>query len=331
MTSLVQLRDSRGVRFVAMVEDDRLRLLEGAASVYALCRKALATSRPFMEVVCAAAGKDTIPYGDAYEGNGWRILPAFDHPEEPSRCLVSGTGLTHRASVDSRNAMHKQTTALTDSMRMYEWGVEGGTPEPGAIGISPEWFYKGNGTCLRGHGEALTVPPFAEDGGDEAEIAGVYVIDQDGQPSRVGMAQGNEFSDHVFEKKNYLYLASSKLRECSIGPELILDPEFRAVAGFARVHREGAVLWEQPVKSGEANMCHSLENIEHHHFKFPMHRRPGDVHIHFYGASAFSFGDQVRLTAGDVMEVAFAGFGRPLRNLLAVEAGPAALTRVRPL
>ena len=34
------------------------------------------------------------------------------------------------------------------------------------------------------------------------------------------MAQGNEFSDHRFEKKNYLNLAGSKLRTCSIGPEL---------------------------------------------------------------------------------------------------------------
>ena len=78
-------------------------------------------------------------------------------------------------------------------------------------------------------------------------------------------------------------------------------------------------------------MCHSLANIEHHHFKFEAHRRPGDIHVHFYGASAFSFGDQVRLMAGDVMEVNFRGFGRPLRNPIAVEAGPATLSRVLPL
>ena len=78
-------------------------------------------------------------------------------------------------------------------------------------------------------------------------------------------------------------------------------------------------------------MCHSLENIEHHHFKFPMHRGPGDVHIHFYGASSFSFGDHLRLAAGDVMEVNFEGFGRPLRNPVAVETGPAELVRVLPL
>lgn len=331
MPSLIQLKNSAGTRFVALVENDALRLLQNVESVYSLCQTALATGDPLRTVAQAAVGEETLSYEDAYHGRGWSILPAFDHPSEPARCLVSGTGLTHRASVDNRNAMHQTKTDVTDSMRMYQWGLAGGNPAPGTIGVSPEWFYKGNGTCLRGHGEALTVPAFAEDGGDESEIAGFYIIDDQGQPRRVGMAQGNEFSDHVLEKKNYLYLASCKLRQCSIGPELILDPDFHAVPGFARVHREGSVLWEKPIQSGEANMCHSLENLEHHHFKFPLHRRAGDVHVHYFGASGFSFGDGVRLTNGDVMEVSFAGFGRPLRNPLAVEAGPAALARVLPL
>lgn len=331
MTSLVQLKNSAGNRFVALVENDALHLLAGVRSAYELCRQALATHDPLVGAAHAAASSESIPYDVAYQGPEWRILPAFDHPEEPARCLVSGTGLTHRASVDNRNAMHRDKTALTDSMRMYQWGLEGGMPEPGAIGVSPEWFYKGNGTCLRGHGEALTIPAFAEDGGDEPEIAGIYMIDDQGRPRRVGMAQGNEFSDHVFERKNYLYLASSKLRECSIGPELILDPDFQSVSGFARVYRENSLVWEKPIQSGQANMCHSLENMEHHHFKFPMHRRPGDAHVHFYGASAFSFGDQVRLASGDIMEVHYRGFGLPLRNPTAVQAGPATLVRVLPL
>jgi hypothetical protein len=331
MASLVQLKNSAGHRFVALVENDALRLLTGVQSAYALCQNALANGQSLIAAARTAAGAELIAYDVAYHGREWRMLPAFDHPAEPARCFVTGTGLTHRASVDNRNAMHQENTALTDSMRMYQWGVEGGAPEPGSIGVSPEWFYKGNGTCLRGHGEALTIPAFAEDGGDESEIAGIYLIDGHGHPRRVGMAQGNEFSDHVLEKKNYLYLASSKLRECSIGPELILDPDFDGVPGRARIHREGSLLWEKPIKSGQANMCHTLENIEHHHFKFPMHRQPGDVHIHFYGASAFSFGDHVRLTSGDVMEVNFHGFGRPLRNAVAAETGPGMLSRVQGL
>jgi hypothetical protein len=70
-------------------------------------------------------------------------------------------------------------------------------------------------------------------------------------------------------------------------------------------------------------MCHSLANIEHHHFKYESHRRPGDLHIHFFGADAFSFGDGVRLQDGDVMQVRFAGFGRALRNPLSRAQIPA--------
>jgi hypothetical protein len=137
------------------------------------------------------------------------------------------------------------------------------------------------------------------------------------------MAQGNEFSDHVFEKRNYLNLAGSKLRTCSLGPELVLDPDFSRVEGRATVLRGEETIWTADLLSGEVAMCHSLANIEHHHFKFDAHRRPGDLHVHFYGAGAFSFGAGVALQDGDLMEVSFEGFGRPLRNALRVEPGPA--------
>ena len=65
-------------------------------------------------------------------------------------------------------------------------------------------------------------------------------------------------------------------------------------------------------------MSHSLENLEHHHFKFETHRRPGDLHVHFYGAHSLSFADDIRLGDGDVMVVQFSGFGRPLRNPMLV-------------
>ncbi len=333
MTSLVQLRRFSGTRHVALVDGESLHILESFDSVYGICESALASGDSLISTVRVTPVKESILYDQAYMGSGWQILPAFDHPTEPGNCHVSGTGLTHRASVDNRNAMHQdavhpEKTTVTDSMRMYQWGLEGGSPPPGMIGTSPEWFYKGNGLCLRGHDEALSIPAFAEDGGDESEIAGAYIVDRDGNPRRVGMTQGNEFSDHLVEKKNYLYLASSKLRDCSIGPELVLDPDFQDVRGTARVLRNQSAIWEKPIKSGEANMCHSLENMEHHHFKFPIHRRPGDVHIHFYGASSLSFGDGVLLKAGDVMEFHYAGFGRPLRNVVTVETGPSVLMKV---
>jgi hypothetical protein len=76
-------------------------------------------------------------------------------------------------------------------------------------------------------------------------------------------------------------------------------------------------------------MSHSVRNLEHHHFKYAAHRRPGDVHVHFFGADAFSFGEGVTLEAGDLMQVSFPDLGRPLQNFLAIEEKPAKLTSVR--
>jgi hypothetical protein len=215
-------------------------------------------------------------------------------------------------------------------MRMYRWGEEGGRPAPGEIGTAPEWFYKGTGLVLRAHDEPLTVHSFAEDGGEEPEIAGVYLIDAAGAPRRVGMAIGNEFSDHKTERRNYLYLAPSKLRECSIGPELIVDPQFDLVPGTVKILRGEETVWSKDISSGEQRMSHSLANMEHHHFKYPQHRRPGDVHIHFYGAGAFSFGAGLELQDGDVSEIAFEGYGRPLRNSIRIEPKPERLVAAAP-
>jgi hypothetical protein len=220
---------------------------------------------------------------------------------------------------------------LTDSMKMYRIGLEGGRPAAGEIGAAPEWFYKGCGLIVRAHGQPLEVPPYAEDGGDEAEIAGAYLVGPDGTPYRVGLVQGNEFSDHVMEAKSYLYLAPSKLRTCSLGPELVVGADFADVPGKVRVERGGGVVWEAALASGERAMSHSLANLEHHHFKYPAHRRPGDVHVHFFGADHFSFRDRVRLEDGDVMVVAFQNFGRPLRNPVRIDRTRPAAVAVRVL
>jgi hypothetical protein len=253
--------------------------------------------------------------------SAWRLLPPIDHPGEPARCLVSGTGLTHFGSARDRDAMHNghESEMPTDSLRMFRDGVAGGRPAPGAIGVAPEWFYKGVGTTLRAHGDTLVVPRFAEDGGEEAEIAGVYLIAEDGTPCRIGLVTGNEFSDHCFERKNYLNLAASKLRTSAIGPELVLSPDFDLVQGEVSIERNGRCLWSRAVASGETEMSHSLRNIEHHHFKFDAHRRPGDVHVHFFGAHSLSFGDGISLADGDIISIRFEGFGRALRNVVAIE------------
>ena len=332
MIHLVQI-DNGTSRRVAMVEEPRLRCLTEVQSVYELAQRCLNSGERLTELALSLAHGETLDYDEIYAGNSeWRLLSPIDVPGEPSRLAIAGTGLTHLGSAKDRQAMHEadlqKSKALietiegtvTDSMRMFQWGVAGGRPAPGEIGIAPEWFYKGNGSMLRGHLAPLTVPSYAEDGGEEAEIAGIYIIGGDGAPYRIGMAAGNEFSDHQFEKRNYLNLAGSKLRTCSIGPELVIGADFDAVAGEVRIERGKAAAWSKAIETGEANMCHSLKNLEHHHFKFEGHRQPGDVHVHFFGAHSLSFGDGVVLQDGDWMEVRFEGFGRALRNPIRIEA-----------
>src|ERR1700730_16014180 len=132
MVRLVQLRHPAVGRRVALVDGSTLRLVN-AASVYELAQSALNGPDPLTRTVLSNLSGETTPYDAVYAGaSEWQILPSFHHPEEPARCLITGTGLTHKASADNRNAMHTGGEAeLTDSMKMYRWGLEGGRPDAG--------------------------------------------------------------------------------------------------------------------------------------------------------------------------------------------------------
>jgi len=287
-------------------------------STYELAQAALDAAEPLDAFASSRAAPPAFDYPHLL--NERRVLPPLTHPD-PARCLVSGTGLTHYGSASTRDNMHRKLAAasesLSDSMQMFKWGVEGGRPSGAAPGAQPEWFYKGDGDCVVACGQALPSPSFALDGGEEPEIVGLYVIAPDGTPQRLGFAIGNEFSDHVTERKNYLYLAHSKLRPCAIGPELRTGAPPAHMEGVSRIRRAGKVLWERPFLTGETNMCHSLANLEYHHFKYAAHRRPGDVHLHFFGTATLSFADGIQTAPGDVFEVELPDLGAPLANPLA--------------
>ncbi|MBC7479783.1 MAG: GguC protein, partial [Pseudorhodobacter sp.] len=127
---------------------------------------------------------------------------------------------------------------------------------------------------------------------------------------------GNEFSDHVTERVNYLWLAHSKLRVASYGPEILVGALPADVRGMSRILRDGAVIWEKPFLSGEANMSHTIANLEHHHFKYDIFCQPGDLHVHFFGTATLSVADGIKTQAGDVFEIESGDFGQPLRNAL---------------
>lgn len=327
---LVQLIHGQHKRRVALVQEPLLVLLD-TTSVYQLALDAIHAKKNIVDLIHNHLTEKTLHYADVYAGTSeWKLLPAFDHPDNPFACIVSGTGLTHKSSALNRQMMHQSDGAApTDSIRMYQWGVEGGFPEKGQIGVQPEWFYKGNGSMLRAHGQPLDIPSFANDGGEEPEVAGLYVVDEKGHPWRIGFSTGNEFSDHVMEKKNYLYLAPSKLRNCAIGPELVVNAAFDRIDGTVSITRGEETVWSKPIITGENNMAHALENLEHHHFKYPVHRIPLQAHVHFFGADAFSFGEQVQLQQGDVMKIEWNGMGRALQNPLHIATEEQEQTKVK--
>ncbi|MGZ9098791.1 MAG: AraD1 family protein, partial [Brevundimonas sp.] len=219
---LIQYRPEVGGRAVAAMADaGPARRLIGVDSVHALALEALDARTSLSNLAEIRATGEVVDL-DLAESEG-RLLSPIDHPD-PAHLKMTGTGLTHLGSAEGRDKMHKAAAAgaETDSMRMFRMGLEGGKPDAGQIGAQPEWFYKGDGSSLTAGGRPLVSPAFALDGGEEPEIAGIYIIDDSGAPRRLGFALANEFSDHVTERGNYLWLAHSKLRTASIGPELRL-------------------------------------------------------------------------------------------------------------
>lgn len=314
---LLQHRGPDGTRSVIAARGDRATFVPYVDSVRALALDAIAKRQTLAEAV--AARGEGVAVDLAAELAAGRLLAPIDH-EDPAHLVMTGTGLTHLGSAEGRDKMHRAAAAaekLTDSMRMFLEGVEGGKPAAGQVGQQPEWFYKGDGSQLVGPGQPLAMPAFAKDGGEEPELAGIYLIGPDGSPYRLGLCLANEFSDHITERHNYLWLAHSKLRQAALGPELLVGETPADIRGTSRILRGGTAIWDKPFLSGEENMSHSLANLEHHHFKYGLFRRPGDIHVHFFGTATLSFSEGIGTEPGDVFEIEAAPFTLPLRNPLA--------------
>jgi len=317
---LMQVREGRAGRAVVASEGGTSWVVGRYRTVYDLARRAIAAKTTIAQVVRSAGRRGEADPARLLKAG--KVLTPIDHPD-PAHMLVTGTGLTHLGSAAARDSMHQKVAeadeeTLTDSMKMFRTGLEGGKPPRGKRGVQPEWFYKGDGGFVVAPGATLVSPSFAEDGGEEPEVAGVYVVGDDGVPYRVGFALLNEFSDHVTERQNYLWLAHSKLRPCSFGPELLLGALPKDVRGTSRIRRGNKTIFEEAFLTGEANMSHTIANLEAHHFKYAYFRRPGDVHVHCFGTATLSFAAGIRTRAGDVFEIAAPEFGLPLANPLVI-------------
>jgi hypothetical protein len=311
MIALIQYRSAQGLRGVAAIRDGAAPVtVPGALSTRELAQRAC------REASTLAALVETSGPGVPLDLGAVELLSPIDHAD-PAHLILSGTGLTHLGSAEERDRMHRASSDAprqSDSMKMFLMGLEGGKPAAGKWGVQPEWFFKGDGSCLVPPGAPLCSPEFALDAGEEPEIAGVYLIGGDGRPMRLGYALANEFSDHITERHNYLWLAHSKLRPAALGPELLLGDLPAHLEGRSRILRDGVVIWEKPFLSGEANMSHTIRNLEHHHFKYANFRHPGDVHVHFLGTGTLSYSDDIRTREGDVFEISAPPFTLPVRN-----------------
>jgi len=317
MLKLIQFINDNGLPRVGVIRGDKIEILNGVESNYELFVRSQQRSLQIEDLIPDLLSGEYADYNIIENEN--RLLLPLTHPD-PYHTWITGTGLTHLGSAASRNAMHEkiksETQVLTDSIKMFQMGLENGKMENDIPAVQPEWFYKGNGLSGVNPGQEISSPSFALDGGEEPEIVGLYIIDKNANPVRIGFSLGNEFSDHATEKINYLYLAHSKLRQCSYGPELLLGNLPEHITGKTKIIRSNKVIWEKEFLTGENNMNHNIRNLEYHHFKYEMFRQPGDVHVHFFGTSVLSFSDQVVTEDGDIFHIEADAFEHALVNPL---------------
>src|SRR6185369_12500824 len=112
MLRLVQIMHQTGHRHVAVADEPWLRPVANFHSVYELAIEAIRRGGSIANIVEGASrgeqiAYDAVYYDAVYNGQSdWKLLPPIDHPDEPASCLVTGTGLTHKASAENRNSMH---------------------------------------------------------------------------------------------------------------------------------------------------------------------------------------------------------------------------------
>src|SRR5580700_6261305 len=111
---------------LVVASGDSLQLVKSGSTVYDLAMEAAESGRSLEGVVDQKLTNVLVNYEEIISEN--RLLAPLTHPD-PAHCLVSGTGLNHLGSALARDAMHTKdgsSSTMTDSMKMFKLGVEGG-------------------------------------------------------------------------------------------------------------------------------------------------------------------------------------------------------------
>ncbi len=231
-----------------------------------------------------------------------------------------GSPISARPKAATRCTRSSKTPPpLTDSMKMFKMGLEGGKPSKGQEGVQPEWFYKGDGSTLVAPGGDLVSPAFALDGGEEPEIVGVYLIDarRRAAPARLRARQ-------------------RVLRPRHRAAELSLSRPFQAaplelrpgVAARRPARRRARRLAHQARQGGDLGKAVPLRRAEH----VALDRQSGGASFQICAVSPprrscmcissaprrCQFSDGIKPEKGDVFEIEAEAFGLPLRNRLTI-------------
>src|SRR5579872_4419661 len=172
---LVQLQSATGERTVAVTSAGKSHRIKHVTSVYELALEAIKARISIEQLVNQLGTAESVNLSELLARK--QILTPIDHPDT-AHLWLTGTGLTHLGSADARDRMHAKAHAAqaSDSMKMFRMGLDGGKHPGMGHGVQPEWFYKGDGSSLVPPEAPLTSPQFALNGGEEPEIAGIYVI-----------------------------------------------------------------------------------------------------------------------------------------------------------
>ena len=77
-------------------------------SAYDFAWEAVSRQGRLSELIDVHQSGNRLDYDAIHAGQAdWKLLPAFDFPHNPTRCLVTGTGLTHKNSALDRDGMRK--------------------------------------------------------------------------------------------------------------------------------------------------------------------------------------------------------------------------------
>jgi len=120
-------------------DDGHVRTIRGATTTYDLATEAIRKKQSIERIIedRISNEKDTMTEIISEK----RIHVPFHHPD-PYHQIITGTGLSHLGSASARNSMHaklsQDESSMTDSMKMFKWGLDGGKPNATDIGTQAE-------------------------------------------------------------------------------------------------------------------------------------------------------------------------------------------------